>query len=147
MGSRQLSLTNFHIPVDAQQTQKQRKRPQDEVTADAEDHDVMNEAARGKSRDMVPEQKPKQRPPRKAAVKKPPARKAAPKPKPAKTAKAVKAAAQAAGKTGQRHAQTRVQKGAAAKKHSPQPADPETSDEEPSLHLPPAKPARKVNPC
>ena len=106
---------------------------------------MMDEAPHDRPQDIIPNQK--QRPPRKTAVKKPPAKRAAPKPKPAKTAKTAKAAAQAAGKTGQRHSQTRMQKGAAAKKQSPQPTDPETSDEDLSLHLPPAKPARKVCPC
>ncbi len=104
----------------------------------------MGEAACDTSRDNVPDQRPMQKPPRKAPVKKPPAKRAAPKPKPAKT---IKAAAQAAGKAGQRRAQTRTQKGTAAQKQSPQPADPETSDEDPSLRLPPAKPTRKVDSC
>ena len=100
----------------------------------------MDEGAHGRPRLSVP----KQRPTRKAAVRKSPAKKPAPKAKPARPAKA---AALPAGKSGQRHAQTRMQKAAAAEKQSAEPADPEATEDDPSLHQPPANPTRKVCSC
>lgn len=139
-------LNAFGKPADAQQIQRQQRRPKDKVAANANGCDVaMEEAVHHIPKDSVPDQRPKQRPCRNAAVKKAPAaKKAAAKSKPAKT---VKAAAQAAGRTGQRHAQTRMQAAAATNRQSPEPVDTGTSDQDRSLHLPPAKPSRKVRSC